>query len=308
MDDFVFACPHCRRELTVVTPQRYHCAQDDLSFSCEGGIWRFLLPARAAYFQRFVQEYETVRQAEGWGGDEAAHYRALPFVADQHQGIWHIRAHSYRALLSQVVQPLAAARARPLRILDVGAGNGWLAYRLAQAGHRLAAVDLVTNQVDGLGARLFYDVEFTAVQAEFEHLPFADKQADLLIFNGAFHYATRYEDSLQEALRVLLADGRVVIMDSPIYRDSGSGRQMVQEREQRFQQMFGFRGDALPNENYLTFARLAEVAANAAVQWQLIRPSYGWRWALRPWLARLRRQREPATFLLVVGQKQEAGA
>ncbi|MCL4263301.1 MAG: methyltransferase domain-containing protein [Anaerolineae bacterium] len=305
MKDFEFACPRCRGALTAVSPAAYHCAADGLTFTCEAGIWRFLLPERAAHFAQFMQEYETVRQAEGWGGPTADYYRALPVVTTgDHREIWHIRARSYQALQAQVVEPMVKARARPLRILDIGAGNGWLAYRLAQAGHQVAAVDLLTNTTDGLGARLFYEVAFTAVQAEFDHLPFAPAQADLLIFNGAFHYAARYEVSLQEGLRVLRADGRVIIMDSPVYRDGGSGRQMVQERQQQFQEAYGFGGNALPHENYLTFERLVQLAESVGMQWHMIRPAYGWRWALRPWLARLRRRREPATFLLIVGQTQ----
>lgn len=34
-----------------------------------------------------------------------------------------------------------------------------------------------------------------------------------------------------------------------------------------------------------------------------LQPSYGWRWAMRPFLARLRGQREPARFALLVGQR-----
>ncbi len=304
MNELHFACPRCQGQLTAVTPTAFRCPLDDLIFTCEQGIWRFLLPERAACFQQFIQEYETVRQAEGWHGQSADYYRALPFVTNgPHRDIWRIRVRSYQSLCAHVVEPLAATRQRPLKILDIGAGNGWLAYRLAQMGHQVAAVDLLTNARDGLGAWSFYDVVFTAVQAEFAHLPFTPHQADLLIFNGAFHYATSYEESLQEALRVLAADGRVVILDSPVYRDARSGQQMVQERQQQFHNTYGFGGDSLPTENYLTFDRLAKLATAIGIHWQMIQPAYGWRWAARPWLARLRRHREPATFLLIVGQQ-----
>ncbi len=55
--------------------------------------------------------------------------------------------------------------------------------------------------------------------------------------------------------------------------------------------------------NYLTYERLAQVADALSLQWQVIRPFYGWRWAIRPWLARLRGHREPASFYLIVGQR-----
>jgi SAM-dependent methyltransferase len=269
------------------------------------GIWRFLLPEREAYFRQFMREYETVRQAEGRGADDPAYYRALPFEdrTGRFREDWRIRARSFRALVARVVAPLEAERGRLLTVLDLGAGNGWLSYRLAQRGHGVAAVDLLTNAFDGLGAHVHYDVPFTPVQAEFDRLPFADGEADLIVFNASLHYSTSYETTLGEALRVLRRDGRLVIMDSPVYRDPASGEQMVREREAQFEEKYGFPSNALPSENYLTYDRLAELGEALGLRWRFIRPFYGWRWVLRPWKARLLGRREPAQFLVVVGRR-----
>ncbi len=35
------------------------------------------------------------------------------------------------------------------KILDIGAGNCWMSYRLALAGHKPIAVDLLINKRDG---------------------------------------------------------------------------------------------------------------------------------------------------------------
>lgn len=295
----VLACPLCHRPWPPPYARTLTCPDDDLTFTLVDGIWRFLLPERATRLQPFIREYERVREAEGWGGTGPAHYRGLPFhdSSRRHPFIWHIRSGSYRAFREKLLPP----RARPQRILDLGAGAGWLAYRLARAGHRVAAVDLMVNGVDGLGTHHHYDASYLPLQAEFDHLPLADAQADMVIFNGAFHYSVDYGRTLREALRVLRPKGRIVIMDSPLYRDGGSGRQMVQEREERFLSQYGFRGNALPHENYLTFRRLDEVAAELSLRWRFIQPTYGLRWAIRPWLARLRGHREPATFHVIVG-------
>ena len=301
MCDWEFVCPLCRMALTAVSSNNLMCPQDKLTFAQLDGIWRLLLPERAAHFQQFVADYEVVRQTEGWGSYQPAYYRSLPKVLsdDPFAEIWHIRARSFQMLINEV---LGVAR-QPCRIIDLGAGNGWLAYQLARLGHCMAAVDLLTNEMDGLGAKQHYDVAFTAVQAEFDHLPFADKQADLVIFNGSLHYATNYEQTLQAAKQVLRPDGRLVIMDSPIYYDAASGQQMVRERAVAFVERHGIRQDALPHEGFLTFDRLAELSQTTGWRWRYLKPAYGWRWAIRPWLARLRRQREPASFLLVVGEQ-----
>jgi SAM-dependent methyltransferase len=301
-DAFVLACPRCHTLLpSTADPTSLICPRDGLTFKQSDGIWRFLLPERVAYLSQFLQEYEQVRVAEGWGGPDAAHYRALPFVdrSGRYAGIWRIRAKSFRVLCKRLLPPGTPSR----RILDLGAGNGWLAHRLAQAGHTVAAVDLMVNSADGLGTHRFYDTPYLPLQAEYDFLPLAPSQADLAIFNGALHYATNYEQTLREVLRVLRPQGRIVIMDSPLYRDGRSGQEMVEERQAAFAEQFGFRGNALPHENYLTYDRLKELADALSLQWQIIKPSYGWRWALRPWLARLRGHREPASFCLILGQR-----
>jgi SAM-dependent methyltransferase len=302
-----FVCPHCRAELTAVTRDHYRCLADGLDYFCVDGIWRFLPPARAAHFATFIRQYETVRRAEGWGNGDTAYYRALPDVdlSGRYPEIWRIRAKSFTALQAKVIEPMRAAQQRPLQILDLGAGNGWLSYRLAQQGQAVAAVDLLVNEVDGLGARRYYDVSFTAVQAEFDHLPFAAGQIDVIIFNGSLHYTTDSQETLGRVLPLLRPNGRLVVMDSPIYHDASSGAQMARERADQFEQAYGFRSNDLPHEHYLTFARLARLAQALGFRWRMIRPFYGWRWAVRPWLARLRRQREPASFLLLVAVRDE---
>jgi SAM-dependent methyltransferase len=306
MTPLTFVCPHCRGPLTAAGATAYRCPADELDYPCRNGIWHFLTPGTCYHYAQFQREYETVRRDEGWGSNEPAYYRALPFadLSGRYNEIWRIRAITYRALLQHVVEPLAEARQRPLQLLDLGAGNGWLSYRLAQQGHQVAAVDLLLNEVDGLGAHRHYDVGFTAVQASYDHLPFAAAQVDLIVFNGSLHYATSAHHTLSQSLPLLRRGGRLVIMDSPVYRDAASGAQMVQEREEAFAQAHGFRGDSLANENFFTFDGLAALADSLKLNWRLVRPFYGWRWALRPWLARLRRRREPASFLLFVGEVQ----
>jgi SAM-dependent methyltransferase len=298
-----FACPRCQAALEAPTSDVRYCPADESAYRRVDGIWRFLLPQREDYFQQFVAEYEAVRRAEGRGDPDPLYYQALPYrdLTGRFSGDWHIRARSYDALASQIVQPLARRRPRSLAMIDLGAGNGWLSNRLAQAGHAVAAVDLLTNEFDGLGAHVHYDVDFTPVQAEFDRLPFLSEQADLVVFNGSLHYAVDYGVTLAEARRVLSPDGQLVVMDSPVYRDAASGAQMVREREVYFEAEYGFPSNAIPSENYLTFARLKELGSALDLSWKLIRPSYGWRWRLRPWKTRLLGRREPAQFVLAVG-------
>ena len=303
-EEWNWVCPRCRKRLTLETGGAY-CKTDDLHFALRDGIWRFLPPERQEYFAPFAEQYETVRRDEGWGSGEVAYYRALPFTdrSGRHKDIWQIRAKSYEMLLSAVIAPLASERSLPLQTLDLGAGNGWLAYQLAKLGHQVTAVDLLTNVIDGLGAHAHYDANFVPVQAEFDHLPVDAQKIDVVIYNGALHYSTDYQETLEEGLRVLRSGGRFVVMDSPIYRNPTSGAAMVRERQARFAGRYNFTNQPLSSENYLTFDRLDELAALLGLEWTYLKPRYGLRWSSRPWLARLRAGREPATFLVVVGQR-----
>jgi len=291
------ACPMCRVSWAPPYGRRLDCPDDGVAFVCEDGVWRFLAPDRLDDVRRFRERYDPVRRGEGWGSTDSAYYRALPFrdTTGLFPALWHIRAQSYRALQEHVLTD------GPQRVVDLGAGNGWLANRLTLAGHTVAGVDLRVDEVDGLGAHRHYDATFLSLQAEFDAVPLASAQMDVVVYNGAFHYANDYEQTLREALRLLRPGGRIVIMDSPVYGDGGSGERMVQEQEESFAARFGVRGDALSHEGYLTFDRLDDLAAALSLTWALVRPAHGWRWALRPWLARMRGGREPAAFPLVIG-------
>jgi SAM-dependent methyltransferase len=262
-----------------------------------------LTPTQTEYYAQFITDYETVRDGEGRAGVTPEWYRALPFIkkSQRFHGDWRIRAASYQTLLKNVIQPVE--KNAPVYIIDLGAGNGWLSNRLAERGHTLAAVDLLTNEWDGLGAGKHYETEFTRIQAPFDCLPLADTQADVVIYNGAFHYATDYPATINEALRVLKPQGHIVIVDTPVYHDQSSGKQMVKEREAHFTTTYGTASNSLPFQNYLTYDSLTQLGNQTGIVWQRYTPFYGIKWALRPIKARLRGHREPANFHVIVGKR-----
>jgi SAM-dependent methyltransferase/uncharacterized protein YbaR (Trm112 family) len=313
----VFACPRCRMRLEPVAASfsggdadaegmdELRCPADGLSFPQVDGIWRFLLPERESHFAEFIREYESIRAAEGRGGNTAEYYRALPFkdLSGRFGADWKIRSSSFRALIREVIAPLERFLERPVTALDLGAGNGWLSARLAGRHARALAVDLLTNASDGLGAWPNYPAAFTPIQAEFGRLPLADGQVDLAIFNASFHYSEDYEAVLAEALRVLTPHGPLVIMDTPVYKDPTSGDAMVREREADFTARYGTPSNALASQNFVTYDQMVRLGQALGIEWEFVVPNYGLRWRMRPWLARRRGRREPAEFGLWIGAR-----
>jgi len=302
MKSVQFACPRCHGDLDKTAEGELRCATDSLIFKHRDGIQLFLLPERERHYARFISEYETIRHFEGRGSPDPAYYRALPFedLSGRFSKDWKIRAKSFNELKRLIAKHSPADQ--PLHIVDLGAGNGWLSNQMARQGHHVIAVDLLVNREDGLGAWKYYQSQFTPVQAEFTHLPLFDQSVSLVLFNASFHYAESYEETLLETLRVLQPNGLIVVMDSPVYQGAESGEQMVLERKRDFLSRYGFASDAIRSENYLTYERMEELARKTGIRWEHVRPFYGMRWAIRPWLARLRRTREPAEFGLWVGR------
>jgi len=300
-------CPGCEHGFPndVTSPFQFTCPACGFVIPEVNGIVRALTPEVSTHFERFVRDYEVVRAKEGWGCQTPDYYLALPFndLTNKHNWIWRIRARTLLYLQNHVLPKIQSAKSSGCRVLDIGAGNGWLSYRLAKRGYHPIAVDLLDNDVDGLGAARHYLAQlprsFPRFQADMDHLPFDSGQFDVAIFNASFHYSSDYERTLREVLRCVRRPGIVVVADSPFYWREESGKQMLEERRAMFEQQFGVRSDVNHNREYLTQKTLDKLAQRLAIQWNVGKPWYGMSWALRPIKARLLHRREPSKFYLL---------
>lgn len=304
--ELMFRCPACGGSLqSEPFPAQMTCSTCRFRICEREGIWLALLPGRRNYYARFISEYERIRAAEGRGSDTSDYYLSLPFrdLSGKNQSQWKIRACTFRFLTQQILP-----RIHPdARILDLGAGNGWLSYRLALMNFRPVAVDLIINERDGLAAAKHYRSRlhsmFPCVQAENTRLPFDSEQFDAAIFNASFHYAENYSTTLVETMRCLKRGGMIIVADSPWYRKQSSGEQMLAERRRVFLQRYGTSSDSISSQEFLTDHRLQELERDFGFRWKRHSPFYGLRWAMRPWIARWRGRREPARFYIYTAEK-----
>jgi ubiquinone/menaquinone biosynthesis C-methylase UbiE len=253
--------------------------------------------------QKFLEEYRRIRHAEGRGSDRSSYYRSLPHCdpGDRNEAMWQMRAKTYSHFICKVLQPIEEREQRPLDILDLGAGNCWLSYRLARRRHLPVAVDFFADNLDGLGAARHYPISFQTIESDFDEIPVPSASFDLAIFNASLHYSTDYMRTLTEAKRCLRPAGSIVILDSPIYNRFEDGARMVKEKHERFFQLYGFRSDTLPSIDFLDIPGLRYLELALNICWQAHKPWYGWRWHLRPLHAKFLSRRPPSRFWVLVG-------
>lgn len=254
--------------------------------------------------ERFASEYARYRAEEGRAyGSEAL--LALPYVkAGPQASQWAVRARTFEAFMGRVLRPTAAKLGRSLAVADLGAGNGWLSYRIALEGHHAFALDIRTDCVDGLGAagpfveRVPRNME--CILAPFDAVPFPPETIDITVFNSSIHYTTDLSATLREVERVTRSGGLIAIIDSPFYANEADGLAMVAEKKNRF----GARAAvlmALPSIEFLTRERLHEAAPE--LSWKRHRVHYPLGYELRPMIAALKRKRRPSRFDLWVARR-----
>lgn len=228
----------------------------------------------------FWSAYAAHRAAEG-RSMSCSEMLAIPYLPSRQ---WAVRARTFEAFTRLVAVDEAT------RVLDLGAGNGWLSYRLTLSGVDCVAIDVRDDDVDGLGASFCYR-GFERVVASFDALPLGDGGFDVAVFNAALHYALDLGTVLRETQRVVRPGGRIVILDSPFYESAADGEQMVAEKRTS-----GVYGAELLAPEFIEYLTADRLRAASPLQWRRHRVWYPIWYEIRPLMARIRRRRRPSRF------------
>jgi len=216
----VLRCPECQERLAFqefVKGQNLICRKCAAPFPIRNGIPSLIQRKRRPAIEKHARDYETLRLAEGWASTAPGFYDALPFndITGRHTQEWKWRGDSLLHLQRWRRRNFAGAKSRGLRILDAGAGCGWMSRELAKQ-HQVVAVD--TDAGDhGLNAIPLDKRKFLSVQGELDNLPFASGGFHVVIAAASLHHLANPETFFQQAARVLRLDGWLVVMDSPTY-------------------------------------------------------------------------------------------
>ena len=193
-------CPFCHARLTAAG-EALACGGCRREFAIEDGIPMMLhqeLPGAREKLAEAAGWAEKAR-AEGWYEPDDAVDAVLPFLNEElgwDDPNWLANGHSIRVLLGRYVR-----EARGLRVLELGAAKAWASRFWLERDCEYVATDILADAKIGLGRGAFYG-EFARVQADGEHLPFADGAFDVVYCVATLHHALDLPRMVREMARV----------------------------------------------------------------------------------------------------------
>jgi ubiquinone/menaquinone biosynthesis C-methylase UbiE len=103
---------------------------------------------------------------------------------------------------------------KPLKILDVGTGTGFIALNLAELGHHVTGIDLG----DLMLQKARTNAERRGLNATFligdaEDLDFPDNSFEVIICRHLFWTLLQPDQTMAEWMRILTSNGRVILID-----------------------------------------------------------------------------------------------
>jgi ArsR family transcriptional regulator len=140
----------------------------------------------------------------------------------------------------------------PLRVADLGCGEGYLSIEAARWASRVVAVDrsaLVLKRAKGLARRRRVS-NVTWKRGELEKLPIRDGSVDVALLSQALHHAQDPATAIAEAVRITTPGGRVLVLDLRTHGEEWVRAKLGDRR-------LGFRDDEL--ERLLKGAGLRDV-------------------------------------------------
>ncbi len=125
-------------------------------------------------------------------------------------GRHYVPGRSWKGLAEMFIKLLP-----PMRIADIGAGEGTLSLLLAQRAIHVTGIDNSEKMVEyanSVARRAgVKNVDFQL--GDIEELPLPDASVDLALFSQSLHHALHPQRAVHEAFRVLKPGGRVVVLD-----------------------------------------------------------------------------------------------
>jgi 2-polyprenyl-3-methyl-5-hydroxy-6-metoxy-1,4-benzoquinol methylase len=244
-------CPNCRAPIDSAT---LACAAGH-QFGCEDGVLILLEAEFGQHLAAFIETLVRFRTAENKRVTDPTVYEHLPFALADENVEWRARCYDLA-----IIRRLIAGRQRQ-RILDVGASNGWLSHQLALLGHDVTAVELFTDQYDGLKAKQFYSSDWRAIQMDLADLSVLNEQYDVVIVNHGLPFYPDPSATLADARERVAAGGLLILIGLAFFRDPSERIEMLAARQRAYRERYGADFFLRPTRGYLDFGDKTRFAA-----------------------------------------------
>ena len=180
--------------------------------------------------RREIAAWVELAKEQRWYEPDDEVDAALPYVCRElgwDDAVWRGNEHSFDVLLDRYVKP-------GMRVLEAGAAKCWGAQHLVPRGCSYVGTDILADGSIGLGRGAFYEVRigsFDRVQADAEHLPFADASFDLTYCVATLHHALDLSRMVREMARVTRPGGVVAALNEGTRPLGASGDAPGQQAE-----------------------------------------------------------------------------
>jgi len=162
----------------------------------------------------FEQLYLAVRDKEGRMYTDAE-LKHLPEIDEGHQyySEWQIRKRSANRFICWLQN-----KQRPLNVLEIGCGNGWLSAKIAGLPNvKMTALDINETEINQ-ARRVFKKQNLRFVYDRFDEHTFGDLKFDIILFAASIAYFPDINDILQLALACLTPGGEIHLLDTHFYK------------------------------------------------------------------------------------------
>ncbi len=132
---------------------------------------------------------------------------------------WEMRRRSFERLQQYLSKKHGTT---PIKILDLGCGNGWMSNRLAEnPTFQVTGIDLNLIELQQ-GVRLFTRKNLGFAYANILDNVIPESTYDVIILAASLQYFPQMNHIINSLFRVLTPDGEIHIIDSPFYKDSAT--------------------------------------------------------------------------------------
>jgi ubiquinone/menaquinone biosynthesis C-methylase UbiE len=178
--------------------------------------------------------YLTLRKKEGrlYSDTEVSE---LPYISKDHPLIkeWKVRKHSSQRLIRYL-----SKLERPLRILEIGCGNGWLCKRLSSIkDSNITGLDINMLELEQAEKVFGTKANISFIYGDIVEGILPLKSFDVIVLGSSLQYFVDAKAIIERLILLLGNNGEVHIFDSPIYKTPEEALEAKERSTKYFESM-----------------------------------------------------------------------